>query len=148
VKIYLACTVRGNRGGISGAREVAALLERTGHTVLTSHLLEDGVDEAESTLTEREVFDRDVEWLNRADLLIAEASGSSFGVGFEVGYVLGRAPQTGQRIVLLYDSTRAPHISRLISGNTDPACTTHAYTDTAGLLEFLAVHMQHIARST
>jgi dUTP pyrophosphatase len=147
VNIYLACTVRGNRGGIAGAREIAALLERCGHRVLTAHLLDDNVDEAESALTEREVYDRDLEWLNTADLLIAEASGSSYGVGYEVGYVLGRAPQTGQRVMLLYDAARAPHISRLISGNTHPSCTTHGYTDSAGLLQFVAAHLQPVDAS-
>jgi len=68
-----------------------------GHVVLTAHLLEDNVETAESSLTEREVFERDMRWLNDADLLIAEASGSSYGVGFEVGYVLGRSDVTDQR---------------------------------------------------
>ena len=75
-----------------------------GHTVLTRHLLDDNVDSAESILTEREVFARDMQWLNGADLLIAEASGSSYGVGFEVGYVLGRSDITDQRVLLLYDA--------------------------------------------
>ena len=38
--------------------------------------------------------------LSRCDVLVAEASGSSYGVGFEVGYILGRARATGQRVVL------------------------------------------------
>ena len=94
MNIYLACTVRGDRGGLIGARALASLLQRGGHTVMTSHLLAEDVDTAESALSEREVFARDLNWLHAADLLIAEASGSSYGVGFEVGYVLGRAEQT------------------------------------------------------
>lgn len=137
MKIYLACTVRGDRGGLIGAREVAALLERGGHTVMTSHLLADDVEAAESALSEREVFERDVRWLDEADLLIAEASGSSYGVGFEVGYILGRAERTGQRVILLYDRSRASHVSRLIAGNTHPACTTYPYRDAADLLRFV-----------
>ena len=86
-----------------------------GHVVLTAHLLEDNVETAESSLTEREVFERDMRWLNDADLLIAEASGSSYGVGFEVGYVLGRSDVTDQRVLLLYDQARkaarlTPHL--------------------------------------
>src|SRR5687768_7847665 len=97
--IYLACTVRGDRGAIAGLRSLAAALERDGHTILTKHLLDDDVDGAESALTERAVYERDVAWLEACDLLIAEASGSSFGVGFEVGYVLGRSDRTDQRVV-------------------------------------------------
>ena len=139
MNIYLACTVRGDRGGLAGANALADLLERGGHTVLTRHLLADDVEAAESALSERDVFERDLGWLNAADLLIAEASGSSYGVGFEVGYVLGRAEQTGQRAVLVYDIARAPHVSRLIAGNTHPACTTYPYRDVADLLRFVEV---------
>ena len=52
-------------------------------------------------------------------MLVAEASGSSYGVGFEVGYVLGRAQASGQRVVLLYDTARRDKVSRLITGNDD-----------------------------
>src|SRR5688500_8745822 len=103
VNIYLACTVRGDRGAVGIARALADALEDQGHTVLTRHLLEDGVESAESALSERAVFERDMRWLAGADVVIAEASGSSYGVGFEVGYVLGRSDATGQRVLLLYD---------------------------------------------
>jgi len=53
--IYLACTVRGDRGGLASARALADLLEQHGHTVLTRHLLADDVEAAESTLTESPV---------------------------------------------------------------------------------------------
>ncbi|HZR22583.1 MAG TPA: nucleoside 2-deoxyribosyltransferase [Vicinamibacterales bacterium] len=117
MKIYLACTVRGDRGGVEAGRAIAERLRELGHEVLTLHLLADNVESAEAQVTEEHVFRRDLEWLNACDLLIAEASGSSFGVGFEVGYILGRAPQTGQRVLLLYDRNRRHAISRLITGN-------------------------------
>jgi nucleoside 2-deoxyribosyltransferase len=133
LKIYLACTVRGDRGAVEGLRHLAAALEAAGHDLLTKHLLDDNVEGAESQLTERQVYDRDVAWLDACDLLIAEASGSSFGVGFEVGYVLGRSDQSGQHVVLLYRADRRPVISRLISGNSHPRCRTIAYTDAVEL---------------
>jgi nucleoside 2-deoxyribosyltransferase len=141
MNIYLACTVRGDRGSVSALREVADLLERHGHVVLTRHLLADDVDRAESELTERDVFERDLRWLDGADLLIAEASGSSFGVGFEVGYVLGRAAGTGQRVLLLYQAARRSQVSRLIAGNAHACCTTHAYRDGEDLLRFVEAFM-------
>jgi nucleoside 2-deoxyribosyltransferase len=134
VTIYLACTVRGDRGAIAAVRSVADFLERQGHSVLTRHLLTDDVDDAESAMSEQDVFERDMRWLVAADLLIAEASGSSFGVGFEVGYVLGRAEQTGQRVLLLHHASRRAHISRLVTGNSHPRCTLYAYRDTGDLL--------------
>ena len=113
MNIYLACTVRGDRGAVAGLRSLVASLEAAGHTILTKHLLDDNVEGAESALTERAVYERDIEWLEACDVLIADASGSSFGVGFEVGYVLGRSDRTDQRVVLLYRADRRDRISRL-----------------------------------
>ncbi|HXG57300.1 MAG TPA: nucleoside 2-deoxyribosyltransferase [Vicinamibacterales bacterium] len=137
MNIYLACTVRGDRGAVGVARTLAGALESMGHTILTGHLLDDNVDTAESALTERDVFERDMTWLDAADLLIAEASGSSYGVGFEVGYVLGRSDVTDQRVLLLYDEARRPMVSRLIAGNVHANCTTYAYRDADDLLRFV-----------
>jgi nucleoside 2-deoxyribosyltransferase len=141
LNIYLACTVRGDRGAVSATRALADALEALGHRVLTRHLLDDDVETAESALSERQVFERDIRWLDSSDLLIAEASGSSYGVGFEVGYVLGRSATTGQRVLLLYDEARRPVVSRLIAGNSHPNCTTYAYRDAADLLRFARVFM-------
>ena len=141
MNIYFACTVRGDRGAVANGRLLVDALERMGHTVLTRHLLDDDVDASESRLSERQVFERDLEWLAAADLLVAEASGSSYGVGFEVGYVLGRSERTGQRVLLLYDAARRAAISRLIAGNAHPACTTYPYRDALDLLRFVEVFL-------
>jgi hypothetical protein len=141
VQIYLACTVRGDRSAVHSMRLVAGLLDQLGHTVLTGHLLLDDVEAREAALSERAVFERDVQWLEAADVLIAEASGSSYGVGFEVGYIIGRSAQTAQRVLLLYDGARRPFVSRLIAGNTHPACTTYPYRDSEDLLQFVRVFL-------
>lgn len=137
MKIYLACTVRGDRGGVAAGRALVSRLQERGHDVLTTHLLDDDVEAAEGTLSEADVFRRDIAWLSTCDVLVAEASGSSYGVGFEVGYVLGRADRTGQTVLLVYDYARRDGVSRLISGNCDPRCTTFAYRSIDDLLSFI-----------
>jgi nucleoside 2-deoxyribosyltransferase len=137
MRVYLACTVRGSRLAIDTARHIRDVLESLGHTVLTGHLLEDDVDLAESALADGAIFERDVEWLEQADVLVAEASGSSFGVGFEVGYTLARAPETGKRVLLLYDASRRDAISRMIAGNTSPYCRVLGYRSAGEIDAFL-----------
>lgn len=137
MRVYLACTVRGDRAGVAAGRVIHHALVRHGHDVLTAHLLSDDVESAEGLLSEREIFERDLRWLAACDLIVAEASGSSYGVGFEVGYVLGRSHETGQRAVLLYDAMRAGAISRLIVGNSDERCTTFGYRSLQDLDRFV-----------
>lgn len=137
MKIYLACTVRGDRAAVAALRDACARLRAYGHDVLTGHLLRDDVDALDGALSEREVYQRDIAWLDACDALIADASGSSYGVGFEVGYVLARARHTGQHVYLLYDAARAGRISRLITGTVDEHCTTVPYASPADLLAFI-----------
>jgi len=141
LRIYLACTVRGDRGAVAGLRELVHDLEAAGHIVLTKHLLDDNVETAEAALAERQVYERDIEWLEACDLLIADASGSSFGVGFEVGYVLGRSERSAQRVLLLYRADRRDTISRLIVGLAHPRCEVIEYKDAADLRNRIATHV-------
>src|SRR5216684_7093504 len=106
MRIYLACTVRGDRSGVLAGRAICQRLEHHGHEVQTKHLLADNVETAEAQLTEGDVFRRDLDWLTRCDVLVAEASGSSYGVGFEVGFLIGRARETKQRVLLVYNAAR------------------------------------------
>ncbi len=140
MRVYLACTVRGNRSGVAAARVAAATLLALGHEVLTSHLLDDGVEQAESALTERQVYERDRNWLESCDAIVAEASGSTYGVGFEVGYVTGRAHASGQRIFVLYDAACRHAVSRLISGYADPRGATCAYESPDEVRGFISRH--------
>jgi len=141
MRIYLACTVRGDRGTVSAARHIHHCLVRLGHEVLTAHLLRDDVESVEGRLRDGDVFARDLEWLTHADVVVAEASGSSYGVGFEVGYVLGRAAQTGQRVLVLYQASRRGQVSRLISGLSGPHASVLAYESLSDIDAFLDAHL-------
>lgn len=141
MRIYLACTVRGDRGTLGTARHIHDCLVGLGHEVLTAHLLDDDVDTAESRLGDRDVFLRDLAWVEAADAIVAEASGSSYGVGFEVGYTMGRAAETGQRVFVLYDASRRGRISRLISGLSDRRAQVLAYESPDEIGPFLRQHL-------
>ena len=148
VNIYLACTVRGDRGAVRALRSLTDDLERAGHTVLTKHLLQDDVEAAESALTERDVFERDLRWLTAADVVIADASGSSYGVGFEVGYVLGLSERTAKRVLVLYNAARREGVSRLITGNSHASCVTYGYEDTVDLVRFVTGFLAPVSSSS
>jgi nucleoside 2-deoxyribosyltransferase len=140
MRVYLACTVRGDRGGVLAARAIADRLRTLGHEVLTSHLLEDGVDDAEASQSERDVFERDRAWLDACDAVVAETSGSSYGVGFEVGYVTGRAASTGQRVFVLYDAARRHLVSRLMVGFNDEHGAAFEYRTLDEVRAFIDEH--------
>ncbi len=65
---------------------------------------------------------------------VAEVSGSSFGLGFETGYLLGA---TTKKVVLLYKRDVEKRISLLITGNTNPRYVVVPYTDMAEIEAFV-----------
>src|SRR5271156_2064102 len=114
MKIYFGFTVAGDRSSIDAARKVVHLLEEMGHEVLTRHLVSDNAWEADRSITPQDVYRRDMAWLQQCELFIAEVSGSSFGLGFETGYLLGA---TNKRVILLYRRELESKVSLLITGN-------------------------------
>lgn len=125
MKIYFGFTVAGDRSSLESARAIVRLLEASGHEVLTRHLVEEHAGAADRALGPREVYQRDLCWLEQCDIFIAEVSGSSFGLGFEAGYTLGA---TGKRAILFYRREAEGRISLLITGNTHPRCTLAPYS--------------------
>jgi nucleoside 2-deoxyribosyltransferase len=124
MKIYFGVTVAGDRSAIDTARKVVQLLEQLGHEVLTRHLVDDNAWESDRSISARDVYRRDMAWLEQCELFIAEVSGSSFGLGFETGFLLGA---TNKRVVLLYRREVEQRISLLISGNAHENCTLVPY---------------------
>lgn len=126
MKIYFGFTVAGDRTSVAVASGIVQMLEEMGHEVLTSHLVRDDAWEADRRITAQEVFRRDMRWLEECDLFMAEVSGSSFGLGFETGYLLGA---TTKRVVLFYRRDLEGKLSLLITGLTHANCRLVPYSD-------------------
>jgi nucleoside 2-deoxyribosyltransferase len=141
MKVYFGFTVAGDRSSLSVARRLVEVLESMGHDVLTRHLVADHAGESDRKFGPREVYERDLAWLQQADIFIAEVSGSSFGLGFEAGYLLGA---TRKRVVLLYRSDAEKRISLMITGNTHPNCTLLPY----GTVEQAESHLRSCLAAT
>jgi len=135
MKIYFGFTVAGDRSSIDTARKVVHQLEEMGHEVLTRHLVSDNAWEADRSISPQDVYRRDMAWLGQCELFVAEVSGSSFGLGFETGYMLGA---TSKKVVLLYRRDVEQRVSLLITGNTHPNCTLVPYATVQEVEQFVA----------
>ncbi len=134
MKIYFGFTVAGDRSSIQTARAIVELLEAMGHEVLTKHLVRDDAWEMDRQITAEEVYARDMRWLEECDCFLAEVSGSSFGLGFETGYLLGAS---SKRVILFYRRELEKKISLLITGNAHPRCEHVAYSDAGEIKAFI-----------
>ena len=134
MKIYFGFTVAGDRSAIDAARGIVELLEEYGHEVLTRHLVDANAWEADRSISPQDVYRRDMAWLEQCDLFIAEVSGSSFGLGFETGYLLGA---TNKKVILLYRRELEHKVSLLITGNTHTNCMLVPYANVGEVEEFI-----------
>ena len=91
------------------------LLENYGE-VLTEHIGEKSVIMSETeSYTDEYIYERDMSWLKESDLVIAEVTTPSLGVGYEIRY----AVETNKPVLALYHEEAGHKLSAMISGCTD-----------------------------
>lgn len=85
-KIYFASSIRGGRVDAALYHRMIAFMQQT-DTVLTEHVgnLELSALE-QGKAQDAAIYDQDTEWLRQAELLIAECTCPSLGVGYELAY--------------------------------------------------------------
>lgn len=111
-KIYFAASIRGGReDGLLYAEIVEFLKKRA--VVLTEHIGLESVCSSEKFMTDEQIYLRDRAWLEQADLVIAEVSVTSLGVGYE----LGLAEALGKPVFVFYRKNADKKLSAMISGD-------------------------------
>ena len=110
MKFYFAGAIRGGREKLDVFIKINELLNNHGE-VLDKHVANPNVFELEKDLTLEERYTRDIKWIKECDILVAEVSTPSLGVGYEISY----AEYLGKRIICVYDKNIK--ISAMIGGN-------------------------------
>ena len=119
-KIYFAGSIRGGRVDADLYHRIISYIQRT-DVVLTEH-----VGKSNLCLTEQgrsrdaAIYDQDTAWLCESDLLIAECTCPSLGVGYELAY----AEHRGIPCHIFYDRGKT-QLSAMLTGN--PYFHIHPY---------------------
>ncbi|XP_061830067.1 5-hydroxymethyl-dUMP N-hydrolase [Nerophis lumbriciformis] len=112
MKIYFCGSIRGGRDDVHLYQKIVQKLQTFG-TVLTEHVsCSTLTDKGEGRLGDREIHDRDLDWLTQADVVVAEVTQPSLGVGYE----LGHAYITRKRILCLFRPSSGRTLSAMIRG--------------------------------
>lgn len=122
--IYFAGSIRGGRGDQAIYEEIIDRLRPYGR-VLTEHIGDVNLTLGGEDAADCDIHDRDLNWLRSADVLIAEVTTPSLGVGYEIG----RAVEWGKRVICLYRPSDATRLSGMIAGCT--ALAVHEYSNAA-----------------
>ena len=125
--MYFATSIRGAGRDLGLAREVISHLKDEGYCVVNEEIyLSDSPDE---TAGDSYVFERDMRMLGEADVLLADVTHPSLGVGYEICEALKRE----KKVVAFH--RKGVKVSKLISGNPD--LTLLEFSDVQELLHKL-----------
>ncbi len=118
--IYCAGPIRGNTTYHENYSEIVRIVESMGHTALSEV---SSKFSSSIPLNAKQVYTRDIKWIDGSKIMIAEVSGPSLGVGFEVSYAL-----FSRKIpVLAVHHEQAGQISAMISGCINPQLQVKKY---------------------
>jgi 2'-deoxynucleoside 5'-phosphate N-hydrolase len=121
MNIYFSCSLTGGRDDETVYGIIVGHLLAGNHEVPTAHLARPEVMLEERVVDPYEVYDRDIEWIDGCDVLIAEVSTPSHGVGYEIAYALLK----GKPVFCCYKDTAA--VSKMLTGNRLESFEIHAY---------------------
>jgi nucleoside 2-deoxyribosyltransferase len=115
MKIYFAGSIRGGREDAALYQQIIEYLKSFGE-VLTEHIGDPKLtDLGDDGPTDRYIHDRDLEWLQTSDVLVAEVTSVSMGVGYEIG----RAVESGKKVLCLFRPESGKNLSAMIAGCPD-----------------------------
>jgi len=113
--IYFACSITGGREDALIYSKLIDYLKTKGK-VLTEHLGNSDLLSTGENLSNEEIYKRDVNWIKESDIIIAEVTKPSLGVGYE----LGLAESLGIKIICLFredETTKDRRLSAMVAGN-------------------------------
>lgn len=130
MKIYFSGSIYGGRQKLKVYQELVKELSKYGK-VLNPEVADEDVLVSEASLTDESVFQSLEKRLEEADVIFAELTVPSLGVGYELGY----ADSHHKRIIGIYDKTVIPKVSTMIRGNKKIKIIP--YTDLAEIINQL-----------
>ncbi|ELW66017.1 2'-deoxynucleoside 5'-phosphate N-hydrolase 1 [Tupaia chinensis] len=114
--LYFCGSIRGGREDQALYARIVSRLRRFG-VVLTEHVAaaELGAHGGEAAGDDRLIHEQDLAWLQQADVVVAEVTQPSLGVGYE----LGRAVALHKRVLCLFRPRSGRVLSAMIRGAAD-----------------------------
>jgi len=113
MKIYFAGAIRGGRDDSKIYENIITYLGNIGQ-VLTEHVGDHKLDRmGEIGGIDTAIYQRDMDWLQSADTVVAEVTTPSLGVGYE----LGIAEKLKKPILCLYRPSKNKCLSAMLKGN-------------------------------
>jgi 2'-deoxynucleoside 5'-phosphate N-hydrolase len=114
MKIYFAGSIRGGRNDSIVYKKIIDNLKEYGE-VLTEHVGNENLLSLENNNKDEYIYKRDISLIEKSDVIVAEVTNPSLGVGYEIAY----AEKLNKKIFCLYRQTENKKVSAMIAGNSN-----------------------------
>ena len=134
MNIYFCGSIRGGRQDAALYHDMIAFLKQYG-PVLTEHVGDLSLTAQGNDGTADAIWRRDTDWLRQSDIVIAECSTPSLGVGYELAF----AEAIGKPVHVFYGKSDG-RLSAMLAG--DPHFGIHLYQTREELFTMLKTIME------
>jgi len=112
LKIYFCASISGGRAMAHVYPFLIDHMKKYGK-VMTEHIGNAAMGKkGEAGITDQEIYERDLEWLRASDVIVAEVSNPSLGVGYELAY----AESINKPILALFNDQSSFRLSAMVAG--------------------------------
>jgi len=111
--IYFAAAITGGRMNQPHYAEIVEILEQYG-TVFSKHVADKSLGEyGETDIGKEEIHARELERLTQSDIIVAEVTTSSLGVG----YLIAQAVSQHKKVIAIYNGEDSMKLTAMIAGD-------------------------------
>lgn len=129
MKIFFAGSIRGGRQLMPLYQYIIHFLKSSNHTIISEHVASQDLEKVEAKMSEEEIFEKDMNWIEKADCVIAEVTIPSTGTGYEICH----AVNLGKPVLCVYEE--GANVSAMVLGNK--FVTAKSYSDLTQLEKIL-----------
>lgn len=136
MKIYFSGSIRGGRDDVKIYHQIITYLKNFGE-VLTEHIGDSSLDSSGEKNNDVSIHNKDMKFLMECDLVVAEVTNPSLGVGYEIG----RAVENNKKVICIYREIENKKISAMILGSKD--IISFKYQDLESLKKILSTNIEN-----
>lgn len=139
--VYCAGAIKGDTAYQNNYIEMIRFIESMNHTALAEL---NGKFKSSIPLTDDQVYTRDIKWIEGCELMIAEISGPSLGVGFEIAYAIFQK----EIPVLALVSSGVKKISAMITGCNSELLTIKRYKNIEDMQNIISKYFKNLEQES
>jgi len=140
MNVYFSCSITGGRNDQKIYRLLVDFLISSGYDVPTAQLADPEIQLLDGSLSPNIVYQRDMDWIRNCDVMVAEVSTPSHGVGYEIALALAME----KPVLCCYQ--RGITVSKMILGNPDQRLFIRDYLNPDNALEILGNFLTSITQ--